>query len=58
MSDKVKKDPNCGLCDVSWRPHSSDVWGPSITSLQEMSIKTESHVFKPFKDAAEDYANK
>ena len=58
MSDKMKKDPNCGLCDVIWRPTSSDVWGPSVTSLQQMSIKTESHVFKPFKEAAEEYVNK
>ena len=52
------EEKSCVLCDVSWQPDSSDVWGPSITSLNEMPVKMESDVFKPFKQAAVDYANK
>ena len=48
----------CPLCDVQWKPKSSDIWGPSITSLNEMPIKMQSHVFKPFKEASVDYTNK
>ena len=49
---------DCALCGVQWKPTSSDIWGPSITSLNEMPIKTESYTFKPFKEAAADYAEK
>ena len=49
---------NCALCGVQWKPTSSDIWGPSITNLNEMPIKTESNTFKPFKEAAADYADK
>ena len=48
----------CPLCDVQWKPLSSDIWGPSITSLNEMPIKMQSHVFKPFKEASVDYTDK
>ena len=48
----------CPLCDVQWKPKSSDIWGPSITSLNEMPIKMQSHVFKPFKEASVDYTDK
>ena len=48
----------CPLCDVQWKPKSSDIWGPSITSLNEMPIKMQSHVFKPFKEASVAYTNK
>ena len=58
MSGAPEQD--CDLCHVTWSPPggNSDIWGPSVASLQEMLIKTESHVFKPFKDASVDYANK
>ena len=49
---------NCALCGVQWKATSSDIWGPSISSLNEMPIKTEAHTFKPFKEAAADYADK
>ena len=48
----------CPLCEVQWKPKSSDIWGPSITSLNEMPIKMQSHVLKPFKEASVDYTNK
>ena len=49
---------DCALCGVEWRPDTSEVWGPSVASLQQMKIKMESHKFKPFNEASVDYANK
>ena len=44
MSDILKvrmsSDPaGCVLCGVLWRPESSDIWGPSLTSLQNLPVK-------------------
>ena len=44
MSDVLKvrmsSDPaGCVLCGVLWRPESSDIWGPSLTSLQNLPVK-------------------
>ena len=49
---------DCALCGVEWRPDTSEVWGPSVASLQQMKIKMESHAFKPFNEASVDYANR
>ena len=39
-SDTSEPVPGCSLCGIQWKPKSSDIWGPSLTSLQGMQVGT------------------
>ncbi len=39
LDARMTSQPPCVLCDVTWRPENPEIWGPSLTSLQNLPIK-------------------